>query len=341
MQEATQSSSSLLAIQIDAAINPGNSGGPVVNEDLEVIGIAFQGLDEAQNIGYVVPVTVVQHVLQDLERNNKYTGFCSMGVGLAWLENKAFRKSLGMGDRSGVMVKEVAPTAASKGILLPNDVVLSVDGISVANDGKIPFRPGERVAVACYIQTKFVGDIVNVRVWREEKEIDLEVPVSIPQKLVPPHLANRQPQYVVLAGLVFTTLSIPYLFASDAWESYVSENISYLLGFWGKAPEKETDEVVVLAQVLANSANLGFDTLGDLHLLKVNGQKVRSLRHLQLLVDDSHEAFLRFEFAPNNRIVVLERSGLGLVTQEVCDEHSIQRPFHLYRGSSENERSGS
>jgi hypothetical protein len=340
MQQYTQSSSHLLAIQIDAAINAGNSGGPVINEDLQVIGIAFQGLNEAQNIGYVVPVTVVQHVLHDIQRNGAYTGFCSMGVGLAWLENKAFRRSLGMIDDtrnlSGVMVREVAPTALSKGILLPNDVVLSVDGIPVANDGKIPFRPGERVSIACYIQTKFLGDCVTLQVLRAGEELELEVPVSIPRKLVPPHLENRPPPYLIVAGLVFTTLSVPYMVAGDAWESYVSENMSYLLGFWHKAPERETDQVVVLAQVLAHAENLGYDQFQDLHLVKVNGEKVRSLLHLKQLIDASQDTFLRLEFQPDNQIVVLTSSCLDLVTQEVCEEHSVQRPFFLPQSNSES-----
>jgi S1-C subfamily serine protease len=43
----------LMAIQIDAAINPGNSGGPALMED-KVVGVAFQNLANAENIGYVV-----------------------------------------------------------------------------------------------------------------------------------------------------------------------------------------------------------------------------------------------------------------------------------------------
>ena len=43
----------LMAIQIDAAINPGNSGGPALMED-KVVGVAFQNLANAENIGYVI-----------------------------------------------------------------------------------------------------------------------------------------------------------------------------------------------------------------------------------------------------------------------------------------------
>ena len=49
--------SHLMAIQIDAAINPGNSGGPALMED-KVVGVAFQNLANAENIGYVKYVHV-------------------------------------------------------------------------------------------------------------------------------------------------------------------------------------------------------------------------------------------------------------------------------------------
>ena len=42
--------------QIDAAINSGNSGGPALQDD-KLIGIAFETLDNAENIGYIIPVS--------------------------------------------------------------------------------------------------------------------------------------------------------------------------------------------------------------------------------------------------------------------------------------------
>lgn len=341
MQEYTQSSSYLLAIQIDAAINAGNSGGPVVNKDLQVIGVAFQGLDGAENIGYVVPVTVVQHILKDVRRNGKYTGFCSLGVGLAMLENKAFRKSLHMTEKcSGVMVKGLHPMSAAKDILLPNDVVMSVDQISVGNDGKIPFRRGERVALACYIQTKIVGDTVAVHVLRDGQEMDINVPVSITRTLVPTHWVNRPPPYLVLGGLVFTALSVPYLYACGVWDDFISSNMSYLMGMVNKPLEEEMDQYVMLIQVLAHSDNLGYDRLNDLHLQKMNGQKVRSLVQLQTLIEDCEDDFLRLEFSPGNHIVVMERATLDTVTGEVCEEHSIRRPWYFHEDSSSDNADG-
>src|SRR6202042_2938298 len=53
-----------LRIQIDAAINPGNSGGPAVVGD-NMIGLAFSALNNAQNIGYIIPNEEIELFLKD------------------------------------------------------------------------------------------------------------------------------------------------------------------------------------------------------------------------------------------------------------------------------------
>jgi S1-C subfamily serine protease len=43
-------------IQFDAAVNPGNSGGPVINSNQEVVGIATRKGDDAEALGFAVPI---------------------------------------------------------------------------------------------------------------------------------------------------------------------------------------------------------------------------------------------------------------------------------------------
>jgi len=46
-----------------------------------VVGIAFQCLTSGENIGYIIPVPVINHFLEDLERNGKYTGEPALRLG--------------------------------------------------------------------------------------------------------------------------------------------------------------------------------------------------------------------------------------------------------------------
>ncbi|CAN0899074.1 Protease Do-like 2, chloroplastic [Linum grandiflorum] len=138
-------SSELLGIQIDAAINPGNSGGPAFNDHGECIGVAFQVYrsEEAENIGYVIPTTVVSHFLNDYERNQKYTGFPSLGVLLQKLENPALRECLKVPSSEGVLVRRVEPTSDANRVLKEGDVIVSFDNIRVGCEGTVPFRSNE------------------------------------------------------------------------------------------------------------------------------------------------------------------------------------------------------
>ncbi|SEB83297.1 trypsin-like peptidase domain-containing protein [Paenibacillus sp. GP183] len=56
-------------IQTDTAINPGNSGGPLLNLNGEVIGINTAINANAQGMGFAVPTTTINSVLDKLKNN--------------------------------------------------------------------------------------------------------------------------------------------------------------------------------------------------------------------------------------------------------------------------------
>jgi len=91
----------LLMIQIDAAINSGNSGGPALDPDGKIVGVAFQSLDDADNIGYIIPVPIIDHFLSDINLHGRYTGFCRLGVSWQTTENEALRQYLKLGSAAG------------------------------------------------------------------------------------------------------------------------------------------------------------------------------------------------------------------------------------------------
>ena len=58
-------------IQTDAAINPGNSGGPLMDRCGRVIGINTLISEEAQNIGFAIPINVAKSVLRELREKGR------------------------------------------------------------------------------------------------------------------------------------------------------------------------------------------------------------------------------------------------------------------------------
>lgn len=122
-QEYSHSTASLLALQIDAAINSGNSGGPAFYKG-RAAGVAFQALEDAENIGYVIPTPIVKHFLKDIEAHGKATGFGRIGIQWQNLENSFLRKYLKLkNDNRGVLINKVNKTAKAANVLQKEDVV--------------------------------------------------------------------------------------------------------------------------------------------------------------------------------------------------------------------------
>lgn len=363
MQEYAQASAQLLAIQIDAAINPGNSGGPVVDGEDKVVGAAFQSLsdEEVENIGYVVPVNVIHHFLEDVERHGRYTGVCGLGVRLQALENEALRRYYGMGETdTGVLVLSIADTAPAKNVLEVGDVLLSLDGIRISNDGKIPFRDGdfkERVGMHYHFTQKFPYDGVNMEILREGKKMNLEVQLWATERLVPrvltsknfiDHATNRgtgisgsivggSPSYLIIGGLVFVSLGLEYLqteFNPEHMDNYEEWGEEFkLLALAQEAKKEEGEEIVLLSQVISHSCNVGYETYRNMQLKTYNGVKVKSMKHLKELFGKSTagaeaqargDDYITLVFE-NGQVVVLEEPAAVHAFKDIASEHFIQK----------------
>lgn len=74
----SQAGRNLLTVQIDAAVNPGNSGGPAF-QDGKLVGVVMQSLKTSQNIGYMIPMPIIEHFFEDLA-DTSYDGFPYLGI---------------------------------------------------------------------------------------------------------------------------------------------------------------------------------------------------------------------------------------------------------------------
>lgn len=204
----------LLSVQIDAAINSGNSGGPVL-KDGKVVGIAFQTMPSGENIGFIIPHSIIDHFLEHHHRgNHSMTGFGAFGISCQPLENPAIRKYLGMKhDQTGVMITNISKACTTNlEVLKKGDVVLSIDGNKIANDASIRFRHrGERITFEYHLMSKFIGDKCKLEILRDGKVSTVEAEVMERKHLVPVQTYDVRPSYFVYAGLVFIRLIQPFL----------------------------------------------------------------------------------------------------------------------------------
>lgn len=319
------SSTELLGVQIDAAINSGNSGGPVFNQAGECVGIAFQSLasGDAENIGYVIPTPVIDHFLTDYQRNGVFTGFPTIAVRWQSTEALPLRQSLGMAEgQKGVLILAISQVSDSYNHLKPNDVILRFEGIQIASDGTVPFRSGERIAFAHLISQKFTGESAKMDVLRGGKEMQVEVLLMAPQPLVPLHLSGQDPSFLVIAGLVFTPFCEPYL-QSEYGHDYIADASTKLLDklLHGRK-ETRDQQVVLLSQVLACDATLGYNDHFNSQVYKFNGIPVHNLRHLALLTSQCKERFMRFDL-DYEEVVVVDSMVARAATADILRSHSI------------------
>lgn len=313
-------SSDLLGIQIDAAINPGNSGGPAFNDQGECIGVAFQVYrsEETENIGYVIPTTVVSHFLTDYERNGKYTGYPCLGVLLQKLENPSLRECLKVPTNEGVLVRRVEPTSDASKVLKEGDVIVSFDDLRVGCEGTVPFRSSERIAFRYLISQKFAGDIVELGIIRAGEPKKVQVVLRPRVHLVPYHIDGGQPSYIIIAGLVFTPLSEPLI--EEECEDTIG--LKLLTKARYSVARFRGEQIVILSQVLANEVNIGYEDMNNQQVLKFNGTHIRNIHHLAHLIDMCKDKYLVFEFE-DNYVAVLEREASNSASLCILKDYGI------------------
>lgn len=127
-------------IQTDAAINPGNSGGPLLNQQGEVIGMNTAIIQDAQGIGFAIPINTVDRIANQLAEHGK-VDHAYLGVQMLTLTpqlkqeiNRDPNSGLSVSEDRGVLVGKVIPDSpAAKAGLRAGDVISQVNGQTVTD----------------------------------------------------------------------------------------------------------------------------------------------------------------------------------------------------------------
>jgi len=159
-------------IQTDASINSGNSGGPLVNAIGQVIGMntfIYTGDNYSSGsvgIGFAIPIDRIVEIVNGIKDHSIDRDYW---VGIEYLPlNRFLAKEMGYPSSEGIYVSRLKRNSpATKAGVELGDIIVEI------ND--IPVKDPESVSDAMGSDYLKVGDVLNVKVWREGKEIPARI----------------------------------------------------------------------------------------------------------------------------------------------------------------------
>jgi len=160
-------------IQTDAAINPGNSGGPLLNLAGQVIGINTAIIQDAQGIGFSIPINATKGALKGV--------LAGKGVHRAFLGVNYITITADVAKHYGLSVKKgayvfngdgktsvVSGSPADKAGVKNKDIITKVGGIAVGDKGDVSSLVAEYAP----------GDTIQLTILRDGKTMNLNVTLS-------------------------------------------------------------------------------------------------------------------------------------------------------------------
>lgn len=156
-------------LQTDAAINPGNSGGPLTNLSGQVIGINTAIAEDAQSIGFSIPINSAKGILKHLLATGKVQR-AYLGINYETIVPEVAKKySLSVKKGAYVYAESgsgvISGSPAAKAGVKNKDIITKVGDLEV----------GEHGSVSTLVSEYSVGDKVEVTILRGGKTIKLTI----------------------------------------------------------------------------------------------------------------------------------------------------------------------
>ena len=153
-------------IQTDAAINKGNSGGPLLNLKGEVIGVNFAMAQQAESIGFTIPINKAKKDIKQVKTLGKIV-YPFLGTRYV-LINEEIQKENNLPVDYGAWVQKgeggeaaIFPGSAAEKIgLKEEDIILEFNGEKITLENTL----------AKIIMKYNPGDIITLKILREGKE---------------------------------------------------------------------------------------------------------------------------------------------------------------------------
>lgn len=312
------SGESFLAVQVDAAVNPGNSGGPALSEG-KIVGVVMQVIGKSQNIGYLVPVSMVKHFIEDI-KDGHHDGFADFGIITQSLENPSLRRYYHLDDNTtGKLVNYIIYNSALKDVLKAGDIITAIDGHQIENDGTVAFRDHEYTSYHYYVDQRQMGEKVKLDILRDQKKMQVEAVLTQTADdilLVDTNQYDTIPRYFIYGGYVFSPLSRNLLLSTGVNQL----KLSYYATQW---PTEKKKEVVVLLKVLASDISRGNYNLAMWPIEKINGETFDSFQTFYDKMQSFEGQYIVLEDEEGVKVVIDKQEALSK-QDEILKKYNIE-----------------
>lgn len=316
-----------LRIQIDAAINPGNSGGPVIAGD-KMVGLAFSGLMNAQNIGYIIPNEEIELFLKDVG-DGRYDGKPLMLDIIQTLENPVLREYLKLSKQTeGVVIH--SPFKADAAYPLKEwDVITHVGDTPIDNQGMVKINANLRVFFKYKVQQIAKNMQVPVTIIRAGQTLKVNVPVYSGRPHLIGDLKGGYPSYFIYGPIVFSRATVEFmsfLGNSAAAINAYAYTASPLVTRRGDAPDAQREELVVVSSpFFPHKLVTGYSNRFGAVIYSINNQPIRSLKHLVEVLRDLKDDLIVIHFDQRyGETMVLPRKVMLEETESILSDNGIR-----------------
>lgn len=317
VQRYSHSRRNLLAVTVDAAINEGNSGGPVFKEG-KIIGIAFQTLKSAENIGELVPPNLIKQFLQ---KSLPVVKIPHLGIRTQNMENPMLRtyKKLAA-TASGILVTTVEYDGSAWGKLQREDVLIEIDGYKIANNGTIKYRDKYRTTYGVVMGDYFVGDEIPLKIMRDGEVLELQITLKECKPLVPFWDYDNNPSYFIYGGLVFQRLCLDYIATWNKW--WDKAPVEFLDLFYYGVRTAQRHEVIILTQVLSDEINVGYQNIYNEVISTINNHEPQNIKDFVNVVTNA-ESTVTIKTA-SGRIIIYDVGQVKEANERIVQNYHIK-----------------
>ncbi len=272
--------------------------------------ISYNSKDQICN---VAATDIVSRFLKEAASGD-YKGFPSLGISIARTEDNSFRQWLKLtDDQGGLYVRSVRKGgAADSAGIKKGDVLLAVDGNPVDRRGFYQHPDYGSVSWGNLIRgEKFTGDVITLSLLRDGQPLEIKATLTREEegtRLISNYSFGKAPNFLIKGGLIFQELSRPLLESfGEEWATRAPLNFLDAL----ENPEKyegKVDRIIFLSGSIPTPATVGYESLRNLIVRKVNGKDIKNMKDLASAFKDNLTELHSIEFEEEDFTIHLDEA---------------------------------